>query len=99
MRAFMTKVKNWFRHSETILWGRLQSAFGALWAVLLQTDLSTLLSPKMLTIWLIFSGAITEMARRRNTVATVTDNVAGVPVVTLQPALPPSGDPPAGSNG
>jgi hypothetical protein len=99
MRGFITKVKNWFVHSETILWGRLQIAFGALWAVLLQTDLSTLLSPKLLTIWLIFSGAITEIARRRNTTTEITDRVDGVNVVTLQPAQPPQADPPAGSNG
>lgn len=99
MRALLIKIKNWFRHSETILWGRLQIVFGALWAVLLQTDLSSLLSPQLLTVWLIASGAITEIARRRNTVVTVTDNVAGVDVKTLQPAQPPQGDPPAGSNG
>jgi hypothetical protein len=99
MRGFITKVKNWFVHSETILWGRLQIVFGALWGVLLTTDLSTILSPKWLTVWLIFSGAVTEVARRRNTVTTVTDRMDGVNVVTLQPAPSPPSDPPAGVNG
>lgn len=97
----LTKIKNWFSHSEVVLWARANIAMGvaALWMVLQGVDLSALLGPKSMTAWLIVNGFVTEMARRRNTVKTVTDNVGGVNVVTLQPAQPPLSDPPAGSNG
>ena len=97
----LTKIKNWFRHSETIMWARANIAMGigALWAVLQGVDLSAVLGPKSMTAWLIVNGVVTEIARRRNTVATVTDRIGGVNVMTLQPAQPPHGDPPVGSNG
>ncbi|MCK1670320.1 hypothetical protein [Bradyrhizobium sp. 150] len=60
-------IKNWFWHSETILFARLQVAFGIIWVVLSETDLSPVLSGHYLTYWLIISGIITEILRRRNT--------------------------------
>ena len=57
-------IKNFFKDSETIFWARLQMAVGAIWTVLVASDLSPLLNPKWMTYWLIFSGVITEMARR-----------------------------------
>lgn len=69
MKAFLssahTKCKAWFKNSTTILWARLQVLFAAVWAVLTQTDLAPLLDQKWLTGWLIFSGVVTELTRRR----------------------------------
>lgn len=59
-------TKAFFLRSETILWARLQVLVGALWTALSATDLAPLLSPKWLTYWLIFSGLVTELLRRRN---------------------------------
>lgn len=61
----MEKVKAWFRHSTTILWARLQVVLAALWSVLSVADLAPLLNPKWLAVWLIVSGTITELTRRR----------------------------------
>lgn len=58
------KIKAFFKDSETIFWARLQMVAGVVWTVLVATDLSPLLDPKYLTIWLIVSGAITEVLRR-----------------------------------
>jgi hypothetical protein len=60
-------VKNFFWHSETILWARLQVLFGVVWTVLSVTDLSPLLDAKYMTYWLIVSGVITELLRRKGT--------------------------------
>lgn len=59
------KIKDWFKDSTTIAWGRFQILLGALWGVLVSTDLSPVLSQKWLTAWFILSGTITEMLRRR----------------------------------
>ncbi len=58
------KLKAWFSRSETILFARLQVLAGAVWAVLTAVDLSPVLEPKWLTVWLIASGVVTELARR-----------------------------------
>lgn len=72
-------IKNWFRHSETILWARIQILVGAIWTVAIATDLSPILNnPKYLTAWTLFSGIVTEYARRRGT-ETVTTTVAAPP--------------------
>ena len=63
----INSVKNWFWHSETILWARLQVLFGVVWVVLSATDLSPVLDAKYMTYWLIVSGVITELLRRRGT--------------------------------
>lgn len=59
------RTKNWFWRSETILWARLQVLVGAIWTALAATDLSPVLNPKLMTYWLIFSGVVTELLRRR----------------------------------
>lgn len=59
------KIKAWFKDSETIFFARLQVVAGAVWAVLTAIDLSPLLEPKWLTVWLIASGVLTELLRRR----------------------------------
>lgn len=58
------RIKAWFKDSETIFFARLQMLIGSIWTVLVMVDLSPVLAPKWLTVWLIVSGAITEMARR-----------------------------------
>jgi hypothetical protein len=61
-------IQNWFWRSETIAWARLQVAFGIVWTVLSATDLSPLLNPQWMTYWLIASGIISELLRRRGTI-------------------------------
>ncbi len=60
-------IKDWFHNSETILWARLQVLVGIVWTVLSTADLSPVLSGKYMTYWLVFSGVVTEMMRRRGT--------------------------------
>jgi hypothetical protein len=58
------RIKAWFKDSETIFWARLQMFVGAVWTVLVSIDLAPLLDPKWLTVWLVVSGVVTELARR-----------------------------------
>lgn len=58
-------TKNWFWRSETILFARLQILVGTVWTVLAATDLSPVLNPKLMTYWLVASGVISELLRRR----------------------------------
>lgn len=59
------KIKDWFHGSLTIAWARLQLVIAAIWSVLVMTDLSPVLGQKWLTAWLVLSGIVTELARRR----------------------------------
>ena len=59
------KVKSWFADSLTIGWARAQILLAAVWGVLVTVDLTPVLSQKWLTVWLIVSGTVTELARRR----------------------------------
>lgn len=61
-------IKNWFWRSETIAWARLQMLVGAIWTVMSVSDLSPVLDPKWLTYWLVFSGVVSELLRRRGTI-------------------------------
>ena len=63
----LNKIKNWFVHSETIFWARLQIAFGIIWTAVSVVDLSPLLSPKWFALWCIANGIISELLRRRGT--------------------------------
>ena len=67
LNAWWDKLWTWFNNSGTILWARLQLVVGAIWAVLLTSDLSPIISGKWLTYWLIFSGVISELVRRSGT--------------------------------
>jgi hypothetical protein len=58
-------MKSWFLHSTTILWARLQILAAALWSALSVADLTPLLGPKWIPVWLVISGTITELTRRR----------------------------------
>lgn len=63
------KFRDSFHNSGTLIFARLQVLVGAVWLVLTATDLSPFFAgnPKYLTAWLLFSGVITEMTRRRGT--------------------------------
>lgn len=65
MIATWDKIKSWFKESTTILWARLQILLAAIWGVLATVDLSPVLNPKWMAAWLIVSGTITELTRRR----------------------------------
>ena len=60
------KIKAWCKHSLTIAWARMQFLLAALWTALSATDLTPLLSPKWVPVWLVISGFITEVTRRRS---------------------------------
>lgn len=55
---------------------------GGIWATLMLTDLSPVLSSKWLTVWLVVSGSITEIVRRSGTTSQVI-NVAGGEQMTV----------------
>lgn len=59
------RIKAWFDNSSTIAWARMQVVLAVAWGVLSTTDLAPLLGPRWLTGWLILSGMITELTRRR----------------------------------
>lgn len=59
------KIKDWFKDSTTIAWARVQVLFAAVWGVLVTVDLAPVLGQKWLTAWLIISGVVTELTRRR----------------------------------
>ena len=82
-----TRIKNWFRSSETIFWARLQVLVGSLWVALSASDLSPLLSPKYMAIWMIVNGFITEYLRRRRTETVVAPAVdpGSPPTISLIP--------------
>jgi len=64
----ISSIKNFFDHSESIFWGRLQVAIGAIFAVLSVADLTPFnLPPKYIAAWAIVNGIITEYLRRLNT--------------------------------
>jgi hypothetical protein len=63
--SWYDKVCAWFKDSTTILWARIQVLLAAVWGVLTTVDLAPVLNQKWLTVWLIVSGTVTELARRR----------------------------------
>lgn len=80
--------RGWFLNSETILWARIQMFLGALWAILLATDITSLVAitpyakyaPFILIVW----GAITEAARKSRTEGGMT----GSDLTPLPPKAP-----------
>jgi len=68
------KIKNWFRHSITILWARIVAlggvALGALQALsadpAVNDAVRAALQPKFIPYYVIAIGLITELARRRS---------------------------------
>lgn len=97
IKAWWDGTKNWFWRSETILFARAQVLFGIVWTVLSSTDLAPLLSPKLMTYWLIASGVITELLRRRGStqetvvVPTMQTDGSTKPVTVSYLQTPPPG--------
>lgn len=56
-------------HKSAVIWlARGQVVLGAVWFALTAVDLAPLIgNPKYVTAWLVFSGVVTEYARRSNT--------------------------------
>lgn len=65
IKATWDKFWDWCRDSATIVWARLQILLAAVWGVLVTVDLTPVLTQKWMTAWLIFSGVVTELTRRR----------------------------------
>ena len=70
------KIWNWCRHSATIVIARVQVIAGVLIGVLNEaivfisgTNAHQFLPPRWLTVYLLASGIITELARRRTLAA------------------------------
>lgn len=88
----MKRLIEWCTNSETILWARLQVAFGFLfgafllvWGVVSQTDISPILKdPRWIAVWSIINGLITELLRRQNTVVTASNHLVAASVVDVQ---------------
>ena len=59
------KIKAFFKNSMTIFWARVQVLLAVVWGVLSTVDLSPILPSKWLPVWLVISGVVTELARRR----------------------------------
>lgn len=54
-----------FRSNETIIWARIQSVVGAVWAVVSVTDLTQFhLNATYVAYWMVFNGVVTELIRR-----------------------------------
>ena len=66
--VFWNKIGGFFRDSETLFWGRLQMAAGAVFSVLAVTDLTPIFHAfdlgKWAPVYLVISGLVTELARR-----------------------------------
>jgi hypothetical protein len=84
--SFWLRVKNWFRHSETIAWARAQAALGLglLAFAFTNTDLTQYLTGKWLIVYLLANAAITELLRRKNTTTVTETAPSGETVLTLE---------------
>lgn len=59
--------RKWIKDSETIAWARLQVLVGLVLGVLTALDpnlIGAVLPEKWVPIWFLFSGIVTEVARR-----------------------------------
>ncbi len=59
--------RKWIKDSETIAWARLQVLLGLVFGVLATLDpylVSSILPENWAPYWLLFSGILTELARR-----------------------------------
>lgn len=81
IKAWWKATYDSFHKSEVILWARIQVLASAIWAVAIVTDLSSWMGPKTLAIWLLFSGTVTEYARRRGSTVISTGELVATPVV------------------
>jgi hypothetical protein len=67
--TFWQHVRVFFKDSETIVWARAQTFIGAVWTVLVATNLVPIFSAfgweKYVSVALMFQGIVTEYVRRR----------------------------------
>lgn len=62
-----SKIRGWFKDSETIAWARLQMLGGAVLTVLSATDpslFSQYIPDRWLPLYIVGSGVLTEVLRR-----------------------------------
>jgi hypothetical protein len=68
IKTSTSKFRRSFHQSGVIVFARLQLLLAAVWTVLTTVDLAPLIgNPKYVTAWLVFSGIVTETARRSRT--------------------------------
>lgn len=65
IKSAWASLWDWCKDSATIAWARVQILLAAVWGVLVTVDLTPVLTQKWMTAWLIFSGVVTELTRRR----------------------------------
>lgn len=62
-------LKSWFKDSETLAFARVQMVAGGILEVVAITDLTPLFNavgmPKWAPVWLMATGVLTEVLRRR----------------------------------
>lgn len=80
------RIKNWFRHSETIAWARAQAALGLglLAIAFTSADLTQYLTGKWLIGYLILNALVTELLRRKNTTTVTETAPSGETVMVLE---------------
>lgn len=79
IRAGALRFHQSFHYSAVIWIARAQVVLGAVWIGLTSVDLAPLIAnPKYVTAWLVFSGVVTELGRRSNTI--IAPNGQFVPV-------------------
>lgn len=62
-----TKLKKFFKNSETILWARIQVAIGVIGTGIVAVDpnlVAPLIDPKYVPLLFAINGAVTELLRR-----------------------------------
>ena len=62
------KLKALFKSSITILWARVVMLLGIVIGVLQAVDITPLVDPKWVPLYLVAMGIVTELARRRSIV-------------------------------
>lgn len=65
--TWWSKIKAWFKNSETIAWARLQMLLGAIMTTISVTDpalFNQYVPEKWLPIYIVVSGVLTELLRR-----------------------------------
>jgi hypothetical protein len=69
LRDGFSRFHQSFHYSAVIWIARAQVVLGGVWIALTSVDLAPLIvNPKYVTVWLVFSGIVTEMGRRSNTI-------------------------------
>lgn len=69
LRSGFVRFHQSFHYSAVIWIARAQVVLGGVWIALTSVDLAPLIvNPKYVTLWLVFSGVVTELGRRSNTI-------------------------------